>query len=141
MKGRSSKVLLFGALLSCLILIIAGKSSKMTVYASEAKLVQGEAVQYMGYSTHYYYVNGNLAYCLEPDMASPGNGNYPSEEIDDAIAGEGYVLCLWGPGYEAYMKPSLNGAGISRNGHIACPIAYCPTFTTDVIRKAQDLSD
>lgn len=37
MKGRSSKVLLFGALLSCLILIIAGKSSKMTVYASEAK--------------------------------------------------------------------------------------------------------
>ena len=82
MKGRSSKVLLFGALLSCLILIIAGKSSKMTVYASEAKLVQGEAVQYMGYSTHYYYVNGNLAYCLEPDMASPGNGNYPSEEID-----------------------------------------------------------
>ena len=109
MKGkRSSKVLLLGALLLCLILGIAGKSSKMTVCAGEASLVQGEAVQYMGYSTHYYYVNGNLAYCLEPDMASPGNGNYPSEEIDGAIAGKGYVLCLWGTGlrrlYEAVAE-------------------------------------
>ena len=71
MKGRSSKVLLFGALLSCLILIIAGKSSKMTVYASEAKLVQGEAVQYMGYSTHYYYVNGNLGYGIAGEWELP----------------------------------------------------------------------
>ena len=132
MKGkRSSKVLLLGALLLCLILGIAGKSSKMTVCAGEASLVQGEAVQYMGYSTHYYYVNGNLAYCLEPDMASPGNGNYPSEEIDPAqLLGKAMYYVYGGPGYDAYMKP-----------HIACLIAYCPTFTTDAIRKAQDLSD
>ena len=111
MKGkRSSKVLLLGALLLCLILGIAGKSSKMTVCAGEASLVQGEAVQYMGYSTHYYYVNGNLAYCLEPDMASPGNGNYPSEEIDPAqLLGKAMYYVYGGPGYDAYMKPSLNG--------------------------------
>ncbi|MFR3391886.1 MAG: thioester domain-containing protein [[Clostridium] scindens] len=111
MKGkRSSKVLLLGALLLCLILGIAGKSSKMTVCAGEASLVQGEAVQYMGYSTHYYYVNGNLAYCLEPDMASPGNGNYPSEEINPAqLLGKAMYYVYGGPGYDAYMKPSLNG--------------------------------
>lgn len=109
-EKRSSKVLLLGALLLCLILIIAGKSSRMTAYAGEASLVQGEAVQYMGYSTHYYYVNGNLAYCLEPDMASPGNGNYPSEEIDPAqLLGKAMYYVYGGPGYEAYMKPSLNG--------------------------------
>ena len=36
--------------------------------AKEVSLVKGDAIRYMGYSTHYYYVDGNLAFCLEPDM-------------------------------------------------------------------------
>ena len=40
--------------------------------AKEVSLVKGDAIRYMGYSTHYYYVDGNLAFCLEPDMKSPG---------------------------------------------------------------------
>ena len=43
--------------------------------AKEVSLVKGDAIRYMGYSTHYYYVDGNLAFCLEPDMKSPGTGH------------------------------------------------------------------
>ena len=50
--------------------------------AKEVSLVKGDAIRYMGYSTHYYYVDGNLAFCLEPDMKSPGNGAYSASELD-----------------------------------------------------------
>ena len=50
--------------------------------AKEVSLVKGDAIRYMGYSTHYYYVDGNLAFCLEPDMKSPGNGVYSASELD-----------------------------------------------------------
>mgnify|MGYP000491325656 CR=1 FL=1 len=50
--------------------------------AKEVSLVKGDAIRYMGYSTHYYYVDGNLAFCLEPDMKSPGTGVYSASELD-----------------------------------------------------------
>lgn len=80
------------------------------VEAAEVSLVQGVAIQYMGYSTHYYYVNGNMAYCLEPDMKSPGNGQFPSDTLDkNQLLSKAMYYVYGGPGFEAYMKPDLTG--------------------------------
>ena len=90
--------------------------------AKEVSLVKGEAVKYMGYSTHYYYVDGNLAFCLEPDMKSPGNGVYSGTELDSGThLGKAMYYMYGGPGYEKYIKDSLTGGwGADAN-------AYCLT--------------
>ena len=76
--------------------------------AKEVSLVKGDAVKYMGYSTHYYYVDGNLAFCLEPDKKSPGNGVYSGSEVDAGThLGKAMYYMYGGPGFEQYIKPTL----------------------------------
>ena len=78
--------------------------------AKEVSLVKGESIKYMGYSTHYYYVDGNLAFCLEPDMKSPGNGVYSGTELESgSLLGKAMYYMYGGPGYEEYVKSSLTG--------------------------------
>ena len=90
--------------------------------AKEVSLVKGDAIRYMGYSTHYYYVDGNLAFCLEPDMKSPGNGVYSASELDPkSHLSKAMYYMYGGPGYEQYIKSSLTGGwGEDAN-------AYCLT--------------
>ena len=90
--------------------------------AKEVSLVKGDAIRYMGYSTHYYYVDGNLAFCLEPDMKSPGNGAYSASELDQkSHLSKAMYYMYGGPGYEQYIKSSLTGGwGEDAN-------AYCLT--------------
>lgn len=90
--------------------------------AKEVSLVKGDAIRYMGYSTHYYYVDGNLAFCLEPDMKSPGNGAYSASELDPkSHLSKAMYYMYGGPGYEQYIKSSLTGGwGEDAN-------AYCLT--------------
>ena len=92
-------------------------------------------MEYIGYSTHYYYVNGNLAYCLEPDMGSPGNGTYPSGEMSsEELLAKAMYYVYGGPGFETYIKPQLTGGWDARTGLTVCHTVFCPTFMTDVIR-------
>ena len=92
--------------------------------AKEVSLVKGESVKYMGYSTHYYYVDGNLAFCLEPDMKSPGNGVYSGSELDSSsLLGKAMYYMYGGPGYEEYIKPSLTG-GWDEDDHAYC-LTHC----------------
>ena len=90
--------------------------------AKEVSLVKGDAIRYMGYSTHYYYVDGNLAFCLEPDMKSPENGAYSASELDPkSHLSKAMYYMYGGPGYEQYIKSSLTGGwGEDAN-------AYCLT--------------
>ena len=90
--------------------------------AKEVSLVKGDAIRYMGYSTHYYYVDGNLAFCLEPDMKSPGTGVYSASELDPrSHLSKAMYYMYGGPGYEQYIKSSLTGGwGEDAN-------AYCLT--------------
>ena len=90
--------------------------------AKEVSLVKGDEIRYMGYSTHYYYVDGNLAFCLEPDMKSPGNGAYSASELDSkSHLSKAMYYMYGGPGYEQYIKSSLTGGwGEDAN-------AYCLT--------------
>lgn len=121
MKNNDSKCrLLLCGVLFLMLVFAAGWNTGKEVLAADVSLVKGERIEYMGYSTHYYYVDGNLAYCLEPDRTSPGNGNYQADEIDsnDLLAKAMYYV-YGGPGYSSYMEPTLTG------GWDRPDLAYC----------------
>ena len=111
MKKTNKKSIFFSVVLLFLsVLGIIGVGSTMTAEAKEVSLVTGASVQYMGYSTHYYYVDGNMAYCLEPGKLSPNNGTYSSDELDkDQLLAKAMYYVYGGPGYDVYMKPTLTG--------------------------------
>lgn len=88
-------------LLFCLIL-------KGEARAASVTLEQGEAVYYQGYSTHYYYIDGVLGYCLEPGKVPPSDGSYDSQVIDNSqLLSKAMYYVYGGPGYETHMKPAL----------------------------------
>lgn len=99
-----------GLVLMSAVLLMTILREPMRAEAKDVSLVKGASVSYLGYSTHYYYVDGNLAFCLEPDKKSPGNGTYSSGELDgNDLLGKAMYYVYGGPGYETYMKPTLAG--------------------------------
>ena len=103
-RKKEYRSLLFVLLPLLLIFLAAGVKETVIVEAADVSLVRGERVEYIGYSTHYYYVNGNLAYCLEPDMGSPGNGTYPSGEMSsEELLAKAMYYVYGGPGFETYI--------------------------------------
>ena len=93
----------------------------------------------MGYSTHYYYVDGNLAFCLEPDMKSPGNGAYSASELDPkSHLSKAMYYMYGGPGYEQYIKSSLTGGwGEDANAYCLthCVLSYIMTAAIRTVRR------
>ena len=76
--------------------------------AAEVNLTRGDIIWYGSHHTYYYYVDGHLAYCLEPDRSSPGNGAYGSEEVDsNSLLAKAMYYMYGGPGYEKYIKDSM----------------------------------
>ena len=113
----------------------------LTAKAAEVSLVRGDRVEYIGYSTYYYYIDGNLAYCLEPDKTSPGNGTYASGEMSsDELLAKAMYYVYGGPGLMRISSLPLPADGTPRTGLTACPTAFCLIFMTAAIRTAQDLS-
>lgn len=109
MEKRGS-IFVRGLVLMSVVLLMTILREPMRAEAKDISLVKGANVSYLGYSTHYYYVDGNLAFCLEPDKNSPGNGNYSSSELDgNDLLGKAMYYVYGGPGYETYMKPTMTG--------------------------------
>ena len=78
------------------------------VYAKEVHMERGEEVFYEKYSTFYYYVDGKLSYCLEPDKASPHTGNFTAQLLDkNQLLSKTLYYVYGAPGYEAYLKPRI----------------------------------
>ena len=76
-KIRKSLFLGLMALLVCL-----GLFMSLYIPAMGATVVMGDQINYGDYiqgstwTTHYYYVNNNIAYCVEPKEPSVPSGNY-----------------------------------------------------------------
>lgn len=59
--------------------------SSMTVHAESANVTVGEALNYpqgFSYMTHYFYMDGQLAYCLEPRLGPMPEGDYETTILD-----------------------------------------------------------
>lgn len=75
----------------------AGKS------AGTVSLVMGEMIYYGSYCTHYYTVEGKIAYCLEPKKQWLVSGEYEAQRLENGNLRKGLYYVYGGPGYETYV--------------------------------------
>ena len=76
-------MLLTGALLS--VCLWMGIGTPLAARAQDVTLERGEEVYYEKYSTFYYYIDGELGYCLEPEKNSPHGGTFPADLLDNEL--------------------------------------------------------
>lgn len=120
--------------------VIIGAEEGIVVYATRrmassgsANLQVGKRVGYPAnlgnYSTHYYYVNGKIAYCLESMKTGPGSGGYGAEVLEGnanlqkalyyGYGGAGDLTDQFMPQFDADLKYVFT--------HLAASYFYCGT--------------
>lgn len=91
-------------------------------YAADVWLETGATVNYGGYTTNEFWVDGVIAYCGEPAKATPGSGVYNKvavytnrQHTDVVNDPEDLVKTLWfgygGPGFDPNMWPKYDYLG------------------------------
>lgn len=111
-------MLLTGALLS--VCLWMGIGTPLEARAQDVTLERGEEVYYEKYSTFYYYIDGELGYCLEPEKNSPHGGTFPADFLDnDSLLAKALYYVYGGPGYEDYLSKEIPEKWAGKEG------AYC----------------
>lgn len=70
--------------------------SSITARAESVNVTVGEGLKYpngFAYMTHYFYMDGKLAYCLQPKLGPTSNGTYEAKEISSE-GNDGYPLLV-----------------------------------------------
>jgi len=68
-------------------------------------LEQGEKVYYMNWSTNYFYIDGKLAYCIEPSKATPAKGDYAAMILENnQLLSKALFYLVGGPGYTSELE-------------------------------------
>lgn len=95
------------------ILVNDETAAKEQLYAtrntSSVTLTVGEEVYYEGWFTCYFYVNGNLAYCLEPLKNTPAGGVYTEQVFENPLLGKALYYLYGGPGYNQDLEQAFFG--------------------------------
>ena len=73
--------------------------------STTVSLVKGEPLYYDSWTTHYFYINGNLGYCLEPSANSPNSGSYAATVLaDNKLLSKALYYLVGGPGYTSALE-------------------------------------
>lgn len=70
--------------------------SSLVARAEGVNVTVGDALKYPNgytYMTHYFYIDGKLAYCLQPKLGPTSNGTYEAREISSE-GNDGYPLLI-----------------------------------------------
>ena len=93
LKNTNSIFNRFIKIIIVLLLVFNGALVSITnnpLYAETVKLEKGEPIYYPSWlgnwSTNYYYINGQLAYCLNSSRNEPVNNNSAHAEISNNVA-------------------------------------------------------
>ncbi|MCR4686573.1 MAG: hypothetical protein K5659_03325 [Lachnospiraceae bacterium] len=137
-KIRKSLFLGLMALLVCLYIFMS-----LNIHVASATVVMGDQISYGDYipgstwTTHYYYVNNNIAYCVEPKEPSVPSGNYYN--IQTANSHQLNLLCRvlaygYGGPYDltASIWPGASDTQRYLYTHIAAAYAYQSGYTLEI---------
>jgi hypothetical protein len=137
-KIRKSLFLGLMALLVCLYIFMS-----LNIHVAAAIVVMGDQISYGEYiagstwTTHYYYVNNNIAYCVEPKEPSVPSGNYYN--IQTANSHQLNLLCRvlaygYGGPYDltASIWPGASDTQRYLYTHIAAAYAYQSGYTLEI---------
>ncbi len=102
----------------------------------EVVLQVGEKVSYGSWSTNYFYINGQLAYCLEPRKGTPSSGNYIADVLQNDHLTKGMYYLMGGP--RIYTGDSrrhfFHQRQVSvRNRYMHFAMQFYHLFTADII--------
>ncbi len=112
-------------------ILTAGLHEELLTKSQNVTLTVGKKVNYGGWSTNYFYINGQLSYCLEPIKSTPGNGGHIAELWNN----QALTKCLYylpgGPGWsqevrDAIFPPIFNDDTCYAISHIIVSYAYNP---------------
>lgn len=112
-------------------ILTAGLREELLTKSQNVTLTVGKKVNYGGWSTNYFYINGQLSYCLEPIKSTPGNGGHIAELWNN----QALTKCLYylpgGPGWsqevrDAIFPPIFNDDTCYAISHIIVSYAYNP---------------
>lgn len=67
----------------------------------------GEQVNYGNWSTNYFYINDQLAYCLEPKKGTPSDGDYIAEVLNNDQLTKGMYYLMGGPGFTVDIREAF----------------------------------
>ena len=103
----------------------------------------GGRVYYYDYYTHWFYVDGRYAYCLEPTEAAPSDGYYETTAMGEGLLRKAMYYVFGGPGYETYRASFGNLGSVNWNEESEyamshCIVAYCYTGDMDAFTGAPD---
>lgn len=80
-------------------------------YASTAELTVGHKIEYGGYDTNAFTVNGFEAYCGDPGSRTPPAGLYEMQPTEDRSIAAGLWFGFGGPGFDASLWPAASWDG------------------------------
>lgn len=99
------------------------QKAQRSVGQTEVSLSVGAEVYYDGWFTRYFYINGNLGYCLEPEKFPPGDGDYVAEVLEDnTLLGKGLYYLYGGPGYTKEIEERFFASSLGKPDKI---YGYC----------------
>lgn len=112
LRTRCARLLGIALLLLCSLAVAVPPA-----YGATGTLTVGSEITYANWSTNVFSVNGNEAYCGEPDRETPGAGSYSMESLTDPLVAAALWYGYGGPGFDKALWPSsyYNGSAMSAN--------------------------
>lgn len=116
-----------------------GVQGKSAYAAESANLTTGGKIHYGGYHTTWMEADGEMAYCADPQSATPSPGSYAKSSIDAPSGRNAEVVAdLWfaygSPGFDASLWPDkwYDGTAMTSSRYAACAhILVSDTYTSD----------
>ena len=116
-----------------------GVQGKSAYAAESANLTTCGKIHYGGYHTTWMEADGEMAYCADPQSATPSPGSYAKSSIDAPSGRNAEVVAdLWfaygSPGFDASLWPDkwYDGTEMTASRYAACAhILVSDTYTSD----------
>lgn len=135
--GTAARILL--ALLLAIDMTAPAAGAQRAYAAESGNLTVGRTISYDSYFTNWFEVDGQVAWCGNPSMATPGAGSYPKQALSAASGRTAELAAdMWfsygSPGFDASLWPSswVDGSAMTPDRYTALAhILMADTYSSD----------
>lgn len=126
-RARAAARILLAALLVLGMLAPAAGAPRLAWAAETGSLTVGGKIYYDAYNTNWFEVDGQMAWCGNPSMATPGSGTYAKQPLSAASGRTAELAAdIWfsygSPGFDASIWPDrwYDGGEMTPERYTAC---------------------
>ena len=151
-RGRRKRLAAVCACAAAVLAVVLGVASTASAVGQTVGVSVGSQNHYDSYSTAWMTADGEVAYCAEPQKATPSSGSYVTGSLwsygSDVDRSNEVKADLWfgwgGPGFDASMWPSTyyDGSPMDASAYHACThILISDTFSSNASRAMYGCSE